>query len=179
MLRKTALRDPAALAALHGSFADPVYSLAYKILQNHEEAEEVLQDVFVRVWKRSVTFDPKKSSAFTWVIMIARGLSLDRLRSRSRKKELMESWKSESVHTTASDPDSSRQSVLSSELSDQISVALGKLPSKQRESLELAFYKGLTQGEIAERTREPLGTIKARIRRGMFKLRELLKDVYA
>ena len=179
MLRKTALRDPAALAELHGCFADHVYSLAYKMLQNHEEAEEVLQDVFVRVWKRSVTFDPQKSSAFTWVIMIARGLSLDRLRSRSRKKELMESWKSESADTTASDPDSSRQSVLSSELSDQISVALGKLPSKQRESLELAFYKGLTQGEIAERTREPLGTIKARIRRGMFKLRELLKDVYA
>lgn len=173
-----ALKDQKALARLYQRYSNKLYAFAFKMLQNQQECEEVLQDVFVRIWNRAGDFRPEKASVFSWAIMMTRSLAIDRLRARNRKIRVLDRFEQ-----LAEEPswmsDSGSGIGIPSELTRRISEALDRLPQDQLESVELAFFKGLTQWEIAQKTQQPLGTIKSRIRRGMLRLRELLRDVYA
>lgn len=175
LLAELAAGHSGALAELYRRRAGALLRLLERILGDVREAEEVLQDTFVQLWKRAGRYDAAKAGPLTWMILVARGLALDRLRQRSRRQTGLERFRA------ASDADRVQEENAFTRLSDQESArrvgrALGTLPAEQRTAIELAFYRGCTQEEIARSTGEPLGTIKARIRRGMLALRQRLKE---
>jgi RNA polymerase sigma-70 factor (ECF subfamily) len=151
-----------------------LYGLACKILNDPKEAEDALQDGFVHVWHKASSYDPGRSSPTTWAYMIFRNKAIDRLRSLDRRGRGLERIAlEEREHTSRSaGPEEGAES---SERRQVVKSALQSIPPDQREAISLAFFSGLTQTEIAERIGAPLGTVKARIRRGMLKLADVLK----
>lgn len=170
--------DHASLNRLYERRAGALFSMLVRMLNNDGEAEESLQDTFVRIWHRAATFDPARSAPFTWMVMIARGLALSRLRARGTALQARSAYESEIASLEIEHIDPSWHPP-DSELHTACSQALRGLPDEQRRALELAFFRGWTHAEIAEATGEPLGTVKARIRRGLLGLRDLLKDFHA
>jgi RNA polymerase sigma-70 factor (ECF subfamily) len=145
------------------------------MLVNEMEAQEVLQDTFVQIWRRAHKYDSGRSSPMAWMIMIARGLALDRLRSRSRRCATHAAFEREVASLEVEEINGARQ-VERDELAVACAAALNRLPEDQGQALQMAFLRGWTHEEIAGAIGEPLGTIKARIRRGLLSLRKALKD---
>ena len=163
--------DTLALRSLYTRLSGRVMALALKVLGSKPEAEDVVQDTFVTIWRRASTFDPARGSAASWIFGIARHRAIDVLRARPVERsagELTEAL------AGASDDGSPLEDVTQRELRQRIVSALGTLTTEQRHAIELAYYKGLSQSEIAEATGAPLGTIKGRIRDGMAKLAVIL-----
>lgn len=174
LLRRVGQGDRDSFAQLYDRFASAVFSAAYRIVNNQQAAEDVLQEVFLQVWEKAALYDPARGKPLTWAITLTRNKAIDRLRATQRRGRLQNSLEQDAG---ASEPFEGRNSFDAVDLLEKgklVGEALHKLPSEQREALELAFFSGLTQSEIAEHLGEPLGTIKARIRRGMMKLKSLL-----
>ena len=146
-----------------------------RILRNVEEAEDVVQDTFVEVWRRSAQFDDARGTAIAWIVTIARSRAIDRLRaSGTAGRTIATASASEGLVPLAlplpSDEAEQRRNVA------RVGTALAALPDAQRETIELAYFEGLSQSEIAERTSTPLGTVKMRVKLAMAKLSALLKE---
>ena len=172
LLQAVSRGDESALAALYDRYRLILFGLILRILHDRHEAEDVLQEAFLQVWRRANDFDPARGRAFTWLVTIARSRALDRLRmlgSRSRFIDADEQAGNDQVLDTA-------QELVRSEEGEIVRRALRELPDEQRRTLLLAYFEGLTQAEIAERLGHPLGTVKTRMRSGLIKLRELLRD---
>lgn len=169
LLLRVAAGDAQALADFYDSTAKPLFALAVRILGDISEAEETIQDVFVQIWKHAPSFDPLIGPAFHWALSITRHRAIDRLRARQRRARVLESAQAEAIEEAPTEPDG-----LASEDGAQVRASLSSLPPDQRHVIELAFFSGLTHQEIANALNEPLGTIKARIRRGLLKLRDNL-----
>lgn len=170
MLKAIAARDEAALAQLYDRYRTILFGLLMRILNNREEAEDVLQEVFLQVWRKAADFDESRGRPFTWLVTLARSRGIDRLRalaSRERVAEAGAREASEEISDAANDAFKSEQRGL-------VSNALAKLPDEQKSPIMLAYFDGLTQSEIAARLDAPLGTVKTRMRTGMIRLRELL-----
>jgi RNA polymerase sigma-70 factor (ECF subfamily) len=174
LLRRISAGDRAAFAEFYDLHAALFFSVAVKILNDQKEAEDVLQDVFLQIWEKAGSFDPRLGKASAWGMSFVRHKAIDRFRAAQRRSRLVEDAISQSVPQTAEAP-SANESLCSRERAEVIRSAVTGLPGEQRLAIELAFFGGLTQYEISERLREPLGTVKARIRRGMLKLRETLE----
>lgn len=172
LLRRIASGDRSALAEFYDQVAGPLFSTATRILGDAHEAEEVVQDVFVQIWEKAATFDAALGSPFTWAMRITRNRSIDRLRARQRRTKLAAQFH-ENFEITAGGESAAAE--LGEEAVGQFRSTVGSLPADQRRVIEMAFFSGLTHVEIAEALGEPLGTVKARIRRGMLKLRESLQ----
>lgn len=174
LLQRIAAGDLPALSELYDQIAAPLFSVALRILGDSADAEEVVQDVFIQVWEKAATFDPDLGSAFHWALSITRHRSIDRLRARQRRSRLAE----ELQHTMTSESSTQLAPAAALAAGDTAAVraALEALPDDQRQAIELAFLGGKTHLEIADLLRQPLGTIKARIRRGLLKLRESLQE---
>lgn len=170
LLGRIASRDPEALGAFYDLFAGRLLSVAIRVLNDTAMAEDVLQEVFVQIWERAGTYNPDRGNVFTWAVVMTRNRAIDRYRSRQRGIHLMErvaAEASDAVEEPAHvDPD--RDAGLRSAVAD--------LSSEQRTVIELAFFNGLTQSQIADQLKKPLGTVKANIRRGMLKLRDRLQN---
>src|SRR5882672_1021982 len=166
--------DPDALATLYRRRAGLLYSLLVRMLVNEMEAQEVMQDSFVLIWRRAHEYDPSRSSPVAWMIMIARGRAIDQLRARSRRTVNHAAYEREVVSLEV-EINGSRQTERD-ELAAACASAVNDLPEAQGQALQLAFLRGWTHEEIAGAVGEPLGTIKARIRRGLLSLRKALKD---
>lgn len=164
-----------ALAELYRRRGGALFRFLQRILGEDPDAEEVLQDAFVAIWRRAGGYDPAKSGPLTWMMMIARGLALDRLRQRSRRLSGVERLKAADSGGEAA-ADTASTHLEADDQARRLGYALGSLPETQRTAIEMAFYRGCTQEEIAQATGEPLGTIKARIRRGMLSLRLRLQN---
>jgi len=159
--------DEEAFATFYDRFAPGLFSMIYAILRDQKESEDVLQEAFVQMWKRAATYDAQRSSLFTWAVMISRHKAIDRLRARQRQSRLVEA--------VAGEPnDAALPAGAGSDERERVRAALAQLGDTQREAIQLAFFGGLTQSQIAERLGAPLGTVKARIRRGLLALREML-----
>jgi len=163
-------RDADALALLYDRHAARLLGLAQRILGDTGEAEEVLQEVFLHVWKAAATFDASRGPVLAWLLVATRSRSIDRLRSRRPR------WSAgvrslEEVPETASREDLEADAA-GREWEARCRAAIGQLPEEQRRALELAYFEGLTHQEIAQRTATPLGTVKTRVRLGLMKLRE-------
>lgn len=174
LLRQIGQGERRSFELLYDRFSGVLFSTAFRVLNNQEAAEDVLQDVFVQIWEKAALYDPERGKPMTWAITLTRNKSIDRLRSTQRRNRLQDELKSESETVEQFDDRSSFDAVSSVETNEIVRGAIKKLSPDQREAIELAFLSSLTQTEIAERLNEPLGTVKARIRRGMMKLRELL-----
>lgn len=173
LLGRVAARDLQALSEFYDQTAAPLFSLALRIIGDASEAEEIVQDVFVQIWEKAATFDAALGSAFHWALSIARHRAIDKLRSRQRRARLTDELMQNAVTVPAAVP-APDEGVSEGDSAAAVRLALSRLPFDQRQAIELAFFGGLTHPEIAETLHQPLGTIKARIRRGLLKLRESL-----
>jgi len=172
LLRRVAAGDARALRQLYDRCAPVALALALRILRNRAEAEDALQDAFVEAWKRAGSFDVRRGSATAWVLSIARSRALDRLRARGSADRA-------TTAVAREDPSPPPLPIESAELRqerDRLQRALSALPPDQRAVLELAYFEGLTQSEIAARTGHPLGTVKTRCRLALEKLAALFEE---
>src|SRR5258708_7785862 len=174
LLGRIAQRDWEALSEFYDATSTPLFSVALRIVHDPGEAEEILQDVFVQIWEKAPSFDGRLGSAFSWALSITRHRAIDRLRSKQRQVRLIEQLveAGDAETPVAALPDAA---TLDAEQAAQLRSALTTLPKDQRQAIELAFFAGLSHPEIAEALEEPLGTIKARIRRGLLKMRDCLE----
>ncbi len=175
LLRRVAGGDDQALAELYDQFSGVLFSTAVHILGDAREAEEVIQDVFVQIWNRAATFDGELGAPFHWTLGITRHRCIDYLRARKRRTRLIDEATTETEILSRPASSTSAHETLSAEELAKVRAAVRELPADQQQAIELAFFGGMTHQEIAESLDEPLGTIKARIRRGMLKLKEDLK----
>src|SRR6266853_1789973 len=177
LLRAVAAGDKDAFRQLYTQHSSLLFALALKILSDRTEAEDVLQETFVQVWKTAASFDDQRGKPLGWFIMLARSRAIDRLRSRKTRARLTDSaGQDDSQIPTATTP---ADDAVASEAQRTVRDALGKLPDEQRVPIEMAYFGGLTQFEIAERLSQPLGTVKTRIRTGIIRLREQIGGVSA
>ena len=170
LLKAVAARDEGALARLYDRYRVILFGLLMRILNNREEAEDVLQETFLQVWRRAADFDATRGRPFTWLVTLARSRGIDRLRTLASRERVVvagDREEAEVVSDAAGD-------VFRSEQRELVTSALNQLPDEQRQPLLLAYFDGLTQSEIATRLEAPLGTVKTRMRTGMMKLRQLL-----
>lgn len=168
-------RDQAALAKLYDRHARLLYSLILRIVEDRTDAEEVMQDTFLRIWNQAGTFDPSRGVAAAWMITIARRLAIDRTRSRGHAARHREVTLEASANTPGTTVTPDHEARMEKEAQAQsVNQALGTLDSSQRDVIELAYFEGLSHGRIAERLQLPLGTVKTRIRSAMKNLRERL-----
>jgi RNA polymerase sigma-70 factor (ECF subfamily) len=175
-------RDEAALTALYDAYAPPLLAVATRMLGNRADAEEVLLDALVHVWREPGRFDVARGSLRAWLTVLVRSRALDLMRARQRNERLTErvaQHAPEGIHRVAADPADPSDPAVQDDERRRVLGALAELPQAQREAIELAYYGGLSQTEIAERTGTPLGTVKTRIRDGMQKLRVMLQPLYA
>ncbi len=164
----TAIRsgDQGAMAALYDRYSSIVYSVALRVLQDTGAAEDVLQEIFMQLWRSPGAFDANRGNMAAWLAVIARHRAIDALRRR-RPENNIEDLVVSVEPDLASDADRTRTM-------DKVRGALQTMPQTQRSALEMAYFEGLTHVEIADKTGEPLGTIKTRIRAGLLSLRKVL-----
>jgi RNA polymerase sigma-70 factor (ECF subfamily) len=174
LLRRVGQGDRVSFEQLYDRFSGVLFATALRILNDHEAAEDVLQDVFLQIWEKAPLYDSARGKPLTWAITLTRNKSIDRLRSVQRRYRLQDQVEREAESAEHFDDRSSVETVDLLEKGQLIREAMAGLPKEQRHAIELAFFSGLTQTEIAERLGEPLGTVKARIRRGMLKLRDAI-----
>lgn len=174
LVRAVAEGDQAAVAKLYDRYAGMLLGLARKVVKDPADAEEVLQETFLHVWNRARSYDPSRSSVATWLVLIARSRSIDRVRTRNVVDRTHAAVQKEA----GPDHESAQGvgSVLDRERRLRVRSELESIPEEQRAVLELAFFQGLTQREIAETTGIPLGTVKTRTLLAMKKLRKSLRD---
>ena len=175
LLQRLSYRDLEAFRSLYDRYGDLVYSAVLRIVRDVHIAQDMVQEVFLRIWRRPGSYVAERGRFSTWLISVARNRAVDEVRARSRRYR----------HETASPEEQERElpssddndPALTAELADQrqlIIKALVELPLEQRRVIELAYFGGLTQQEIAQQLSQPLGTVKTRIRLGMQKLRTAL-----
>ncbi|MFL5762065.1 MAG: RNA polymerase sigma factor [Thermomicrobiales bacterium] len=171
--------DARALEVLYDRYSRVVYSFALRIVGDSQIAEEVLQEVFFRAWQQGSAFKSARGSFITWLLSITHNMAIDEVRRRRRRPQKADSEDPESVLAAVADTSTDiEEEVWLGSLRTTILEALEKLPPAQREAIELAYFQGLTQREIAERLGEPLGTVKTRMRLGLQKLREQLGSAF-
>lgn len=176
ILKRVAARDEAAFAELYDRFSGPLFALARRILDDEQEARDTLQDGFLYLWDKAAGYDPIKSKAFTWAVIIFRHKAIDRLRALRRRLKLADMAAEELLPLEdAKSADRADHAAERSERAALVRRALISLPEPQRKSIEWAFLKGFTHHQLAEMFNEPVGTVKTNIRRGLLRLRDVLK----
>jgi RNA polymerase sigma-70 factor, ECF subfamily len=177
LLARVADRDGAAVGELYDRHNRLLFSLILRILRDRGESEDVLQEVFVRVWDRADSYSPALGTPSAWLVRIARNRAIDRLRSRQVRANIAESYE---VTPVASDETPAANPELLARTSEHrraILAALDQLPAEQRTLIDAAYFEGCTQSELAERFNLPLGTVKTRIRTAMQELRKTLGPI--
>lgn len=176
LLALTGRGDREAFRLLYSRYSAPLFSLAVRFVGNTGEAEELLQDAFVKIWKNATLYDSHKSRPFTWAVTIVRRTCIDHLRKRRRQPVITPLPDDAGATADYSTSDNGRQMTEAREDSARLVEALGKISINPRQALELALFSELTHSEIARRLEQPEGTVKSWIRRGMLDLRATLND---
>jgi RNA polymerase sigma-70 factor (ECF subfamily) len=174
LLARVAKRERAAFEQLYDRYANILYATAMKFLKEDADAQDVVQDVFIQIWDKAKLYDPAKGKPLTWALTLTRNRSIDRIRAIQRRTRLRDDFEKETVADESAGIREALSGVDASEKSQILRDAVGRLSPEQRKVIELAFFGGFTQSEIADRLGEPLGTVKARARRGLMKLKEIL-----
>ncbi|MBI4199902.1 MAG: sigma-70 family RNA polymerase sigma factor [Chloroflexi bacterium] len=163
-----------ALAQLYDRYGRAVYGLALRLLQDTAQAEEVTQDVFVNLWMKASSFRPEKGRVVSWLLAMGHHRAVDQLRKRNREQSMQGVLLKEALLGGESAGENPVEAAQRSEEAQQVRSALTTLPQEQQEVVVLAYYHGFTQVEISQRLRQPLGTVKTRMRLAMHKLRAML-----
>ncbi|MFZ4484224.1 MAG: sigma-70 family RNA polymerase sigma factor [Chthoniobacterales bacterium] len=167
-------RERAAFEELYTRYANILYATALKFLKTESDAQDVVQDVFIQIWDKAKLYDSTKGKPLTWALTLTRNRSIDRIRAIQRRSRLRDEFEHESAVDESTSVREALSEVDASEKAKILRQAVSQLSPQQRAVIELAFFRGLTQNEIADQLGEPLGTVKARARRGLMKLKELL-----
>jgi RNA polymerase sigma factor (sigma-70 family) len=170
LVEAVALADEDALGELYDRFAKVAYGLAYKILQDAALAEDAVQEAFLQIWRGAGTYRPERAKASTWLLTFVHRRAVDLVRREQKRRTLPVVGEPQ-----VADPGADEKAVERSRR-EIVQDALRRLPAEQREPIELAYYGGLTQSELAERLGQPLGTIKSRMFTGLQRLRVLLAE---
>src|SRR5439155_17719609 len=165
--------DHQALAELYERHGSLMYSMVLRIVGRAEDAEEVLQEAWLQAWNRAAAYDPSRGAVIAWLLTLARSRAIDRLRSRSSRQRVEESVADEPPMAPVEDPVAT---VAHRQLHTHVTAALAALAPRQREVLELAYFGGLSQSEIAARLETPLGTVKSWVRQGLLELRKRVPE---
>lgn len=173
LIRRMVDADETALGALYDRWVRSLYSLVLHLLNDPDEAEDVVEETFWQAWRKAGSYEPSRGAVSTWLLTIGRRKALDRLRARKRHREDPIGSDRSFADIASSSPDPS-DDVEGAELRENVRAALKDLPAEQREVLELGYFNGMSQSEIADATGQPLGTVKTRMRLAMQKLREPL-----
>ena len=181
LLTRAAGGDETAFASLYDRLSGPLYALCLRMTGDAAESEDALQEACVLIWRRAPHYDPARASVFGWAVHLTRGKVIDRLRARGRRLRLLapepnvgEGADHPSPEQASSEPDAA-DVTSKNEQAASVRRVLGALPGEQRQAIEMAFFSDLSHHEIAARLAQPLGTVKARIRRGLLKLRDRLE----
>ena len=164
-----------ALARLYDETSSMLNGLLLRILERPEDAEEVLLDVYMKAWKYAARYTDKRGSVQAWLMIMARNAAIDRIRQKRAQPKTL-AIEPESTPEPESTEASPEEQTADRERRRRVQRVLNELPQEQREVVELAFFGGLTHAELAERLREPLGTVKSRIRMGLLRLRGLIEE---
>lgn len=181
LLERIVAKEQEALSTLYDRFSKLLYGIILSVVRDSDDAEDILQEVFIQIWRSAHTYQPALGTPKTWLVRMAHNRAIDLLRSKRYKQKKMESPQLD----TDSEPrlpadyvsDSTWRSTVNNEQAVYVSSALAQLPGEQRSLIELAFMQGFTHQEIAQKTGIPLGTVKTRIRSGMNSLRTHLRFV--
>ncbi|HXG54045.1 MAG TPA: sigma-70 family RNA polymerase sigma factor [Vicinamibacterales bacterium] len=172
LVSRIAAGDMDAASELYDRHAGHVLALARRMLRDQGDAEDVVQDVFSQAWRTASRFEASRGTVIGWLLVMTRTRSIDRLRAKQARPDTRTDIAPDSMPSSSvAAPDQ----MLSDEQAVRVRQALADLPDVQRKALELAYYEGLTQSEIATRLTEPLGTIKTRVRTALGTLRERLR----
>ena len=169
-LQRAQAGDTRSLSELYDRYTPLLYPVALRILRSSADAEDAVQDAWLQVWKRSASYDPRRGTVAAWLITVIRTRALDRYRSMASRNRAESKVDPEPV-TPPEDPTKSAVHV---QLSARVREALAQLTPQQRECIEIAYFEGLSQSEIAERLQAPLGTVKSWTRQGLMRLREMM-----
>ena len=179
LLTLVAKGDRRAFGQLYDRSSQVLFTLSLKILGDREEAEDLLQEVYTEVWRKSVRYDERRGSPMAWLVTLTRSRGIDRIRARtSRGHGMTESIEDAPIADTQGHDPTPFDQRADAEVRAFVMKALVELPAAQRQALELSYYEGLSHSEIAERLREPVGTIKTRIKLGMSKLKTALQPCW-
>ncbi len=179
LMARLAAGQIAALEAVYDRYSALVFSVSLRILNDRQLAEDVVQEVFLRLWRSPTSYDPERGRFISWLMSVTRNRALDEQRRRSRRLRVEERDDEPGREVVAHDAEDPQASAVLDEERRVVREAIACLPAEQRRVLELAYFRGLTQVEIAGETGDPLGTVKTRIRLGVRKLREALKEYEA
>jgi len=174
LIHQAAQGDQQALGAFYDATSPLVYGLALRILGNTATAEEVTLDVYTQVWRQAAVYNAQRGTPSAWLFMLTRSRAIDLMRSQAQEQKRMASLEVAETFTAVSTPE---ESSVAAEQRRLVQAAFAALTPEQREALELAYFSGLSQGDIAARLGLPLGTVKTRMRLGMMRLRELLRPL--
>ena len=173
LLTRVAAGDMDAFGTLYDRFAGPMFSLAIQILNDGAAAEDVVQEACVQMWEKAATYNAALGKPLTWAVTLVRNRAIDRLRASARRHKLAEALANELEPFDPGQPGAADE-LIGGETAAAIRAALVRVPAEQRQAIEMAYFVGLSQTEIATALGLPLGTVKARIRRGMIAMREFL-----
>lgn len=177
LISRSAAGEARALEVLYERYSRVVYSFAVRMLRDPQMAEELLQEVFFRAWQQGGSYSASRGTFVTWLLSITHNMAIDEIRKRGRRPMKADSEDPEAVLAGVADSGLGvEDEVWLGALRETIAGALSNLPPNQREAIELAYFRGLTQREIAEHLGEPLGTVKTRMRLGIRKLRDNLEE---
>jgi RNA polymerase sigma-70 factor, ECF subfamily len=172
LIGRVVSRDEVAIGELYDRHSRLLFGLILRILRDRGEAEEVLQEVFLQVWTRAETYNVALGSPAGWLVRIARNRAIDRMRANAVRGRAVEGA------PTPVEPATPETNAAASEQQRAVARALDSLPEDQRVLIEYAYFQGLTQSELAERFKLPLGTVKTRVRTGMIALRDRLREAF-
>lgn len=175
LLRRIANGDRVSFEELHDRFAGLVYATVYQVLRDHQDTEDISQEVFLSIWKKAKLYHESKGEPMTWVASLARNRAIDRIRAKERRSRLREAVQSEPETVAPSAIPDAGQMASTRERGGIVRSAVMQLTPEQRQVIEMAYFAGLSQSQIAEKIDAPLGTVKARMRRGLGKLRGLVE----
>jgi RNA polymerase sigma-70 factor (ECF subfamily) len=165
--------EQTALGELYDRYARPAYGLALRVLRDDALAEDAVQEAFLSLWRTASRFVPERGKASTWILTLVHRRAVDLVRREERRRtEQMDDGREPTAGTTGGADEEAWLGLQR----ERVQAALRQLPDQQREALELAYYGGFTQSELAERLGQPIGTIKSRMFAGLARLRELLGD---
>lgn len=171
--------DQQAFSQLYDLSSTLLYTLAFRILGSREEADELLQDVYLEVWRKVARYDVGRGTPVAWLITLTRSRAIDRLRARAaRGQQTTGSLEQDTVSQVRDTGPSPFETQADQELRLAVGSAMASLPAAQQQAIELAYYEGLSHMEIAARLNQPLGTVKTRIKLGMSKLRDTLRHCW-
>ena len=175
LIQRIAERDSAAFQTFYQKYSGLIFAAISNVLNDHHDTEDVMQEVLVQLWNKAHLYEPRKGKPLTWLTTMARNRAIDRIRSKQRRSRLNDDFENENKKLQLEFEESGLELLEEKERDTVVKTAVSKLNEDQREAIYLAYFNGLTQAEVAERLNEPLGTIKARIRRGVNRLEALVK----